>query len=250
MFVECETCHRSFKQTAQRLRSNKRHWCCRECWLSRSRLSKENNTLYQYWYSLKSRCHNPEYHHFHLHGAKGFSMCLAWKKFDPFCLWSLENNWVPGSSLILRVGCNKYSPETCYWAPETVLFKKIRKEIKYKIRIGDRFGNLTVVGEKYCFNKKKNHDQLFKYCLCDCGEYVLVLSQRLVIGNAKYCKKCYYGKTSGWSRDHSCCKNCRSTKNKHSSHGLCVKCQYVTRTLPFWRKELLAIIDSKLMEMS
>lgn len=246
MIVQCETCGISYTPTAQRLRRNKRNWCCRQCWLDRSRLSKENWTLYVYWYALKSRCHNPEDPRFKHHGAKGFSLSLEWKKFDNFCVWALENNWVKGYSLMLYGNSTKYSKDTCYWVPKAVKMKTVLKEKKYKLRIGERFGSLTIVGEKYIYIENKGHEVLYKYCLCDCGTYELCLPQNLIIAKKNHCRSCRAGAKNKWAKNFDCCLECGTFKIEHKCYGYCTECYKKTRTLKYWRKELLVLFDLKL----
>lgn len=53
----------------------------------------------------------------------------------------------------------------------------------HSIQVGQRFGKLVVIE---CVGKDKNNSYLWK-CKCDCGQYTITRSSRLVGGNTKSC---------------------------------------------------------------
>jgi hypothetical protein len=72
--------------------------------------------IYVSWRAIKQRCLNPNSTGWEAYGARGITLCDAWKDFLPFYTWAIENGWKPGLS-IERVDVDgNYEPSNCVWA--------------------------------------------------------------------------------------------------------------------------------------
>ncbi len=75
------------------------------------------STLYQRWCSMKSRCYGKTNSNYHKYGARGITVCAAWKSsFASFRDWALANGFSPELQIDRfpnREG--NYEPENCRW---------------------------------------------------------------------------------------------------------------------------------------
>jgi len=70
---------------------------------------------------MNARCKNPKNVAYKYYGARGISVCAAWRDFAPFQGWSLANGYEEGLS-IDRIDNDKgYEPSNCRW---TTMFQQ------------------------------------------------------------------------------------------------------------------------------
>ena len=71
------------------------------------------------WAAMNQRCHNPNYHHYHLYGGRGISVCDEWRHdYLAFREWAMANGYDPdapyGKCTIDRIDVNgNYEPSNC-----------------------------------------------------------------------------------------------------------------------------------------
>jgi hypothetical protein len=92
--------------------------------------SKKNiytRRLYNIWFGMKRRCENVSCKDYRYYGGRGISICEAWKDFDSFCEWSLNNGYKDNLTIDRIDNDGNYEPSNCRWVTMEVQFKNKRK---------------------------------------------------------------------------------------------------------------------------
>lgn len=103
---------------------------CLSCSASQTKNRKTHGlsktSVYASWKSMISRCSVPTNPAYKDYGARGITVCDAWKDFSVFYNWALANGWAPGLS-IDRIDVNAgYSPDNCRWATRAQQRENVR----------------------------------------------------------------------------------------------------------------------------
>ena len=73
--------------------------------------------MYATWNNMRQRCENPNRDDYKWYGAKGISVCNAWKDYANFQAWAKESGY-DNSLTIDRIDPTKnYEPNNCRWIP-------------------------------------------------------------------------------------------------------------------------------------
>ena len=142
---KCPLCEEHFKRRVANVKNGR----CSSCGcLQKSIVSKltlshgdarkdsKHHSLYRAWWSIKSRCYNPNTPSYHRYGGRGITMCEEWlNSYISFREWSLKNGWKKGLTIDKDIsGLDEYSPKGCVWVShsQNMHFTKIiNKEKKY-----------------------------------------------------------------------------------------------------------------------
>ena len=85
--------------------------------LGRLTHGKSHSRLATIWYHMNGRCHNPDDYNYHRYGAKGVTVCEAWRTdFLTFEKWALLNGYKENLSIDRIEVDGNYEPSNCRWA--------------------------------------------------------------------------------------------------------------------------------------
>ena len=109
---------------ATSLRNGRSQSCgCRAAELAADRFRTHGDTVnrkdskeWRAWKDAKARCHNTKHHWFKGYGAKGVTMCPAWRTDYPAFLRDMGRAPTPDHSLDRINPAGNYEPGNCRWA--------------------------------------------------------------------------------------------------------------------------------------
>lgn len=108
--------------------------------------------LYSIWSNIKTRCYDSNSHNYIKYGARGITMCDAWKdSYDEFKKWAIENGYSDDLS-IDRIDVNgNYEPSNCRWSTAKEQANNRRNTIKITIQGEEHTLSewADITGEKY-----------------------------------------------------------------------------------------------------
>lgn len=79
------------------------------------------NALYQTWYQMVQRCHNPKHPYFYQYGAIGRTVCDEWRNHpQAFIEWANTHGYEKGLSLDRIDNEKGYMPSNCRWVDRFV----------------------------------------------------------------------------------------------------------------------------------
>lgn len=83
--------------------------------------SKAGSSLYKRYYAMLARCHLPDTEGYAKYGAKGITVCDAWRNsFIEFSDWAEANGYSPELSIDRKDTRLGYTPDNCRWVSMSV----------------------------------------------------------------------------------------------------------------------------------
>jgi hypothetical protein len=79
-------------------------------------LTYKNPRLYSIWESLKRRCNNKNFKHYHRYGGRGISYCKEWENYGIFYNWAVNNGYSAILTLDRINNDGNYEPNNCKWS--------------------------------------------------------------------------------------------------------------------------------------
>ena len=121
-----------------------------------ARVQKHKTPAYIKWYSMMTRCYNPEYH-IKESSYIDCEVCKEWLNFQNFAKWFYENNqkdYELDKDLLVK-GNKIYSPNTCCFIPKKLnnllnLNKKVRSDLPigvYRVNNTQYSSQLSIYGK-------------------------------------------------------------------------------------------------------
>ena len=71
--------------------------------------------LWEVWNAMLQRCYNTRCRAFRWYGAKGVSVCTAWRTFSVFKAWAEATGYRDGLTIDRREAGGNYEPDNCRW---------------------------------------------------------------------------------------------------------------------------------------
>lgn len=80
----------------------------------------KKSSLYQSWRNMMCRVFDEKVWCYYRYGGRGITVCDAWRDYDNFAQWSIENGFKKGLTLDRINNDGNYSPDNCRWVSRTV----------------------------------------------------------------------------------------------------------------------------------
>ncbi len=96
---------------------------------------ESRSRLYGIWSAMVSRCHSPASVVYARYGARGITVCEAWRSFEPFRCWALANGYAEHLTIDRRDGNGNYEPGNCRWATASQQHQNQRARKNSKSRL-------------------------------------------------------------------------------------------------------------------
>lgn len=121
--VRCR-CGREYDVTETNLRSGSVTSCgCRSAQRLRELRFRHGGTgtrLFRIWSAMRSRCYNPHNNRYASYGAKGVSVCAAWRtSFTKFREWAEKTGYDDSLTIDRKNLRRGYCPSNCQWIPNS-----------------------------------------------------------------------------------------------------------------------------------
>lgn len=87
--------------------------------------------LYNIWRGLFKRCENPNSTDYFNYGGRGITICEEWHDFNPFYLWSIQNEYNDNLTIDRLNENGNYEPLNCRWATTKQQSEHKRKRIMF-----------------------------------------------------------------------------------------------------------------------
>ena len=93
-----------------------------------------DSPLLKIYYSMHTRCENPNHRYYDIYGGRGIKVCDEWSGKNGsynFIKWANNTNWHPGLTLD-RINNDKgYSPDNCKWATQKEQIRNRRNTLLF-----------------------------------------------------------------------------------------------------------------------